>query len=68
MEANILSVFRFKGKMICADCFNALPPEQRNGRGARNIGWASGDEKEETCHKCKRKGLVSPDEGENARS
>lgn len=56
-----LSIFRHKKRWICNECFNALPIEQRKGRGARPHGWVPPDAKRHTCCVCQREGIyLSP--------
>lgn len=61
-----LSIFRFLRKLICNECFNALPTDQTGGRGARPVGWAPPDAEKGKCATCGREGILAePSEKES---
>lgn len=42
------------GIRVCNECFNLLPAEDREGRGAKIVGYAPEDTPTEKCEICSR--------------
>jgi|AntRauTorckE6833_2_1112554.scaffolds.fasta_scaffold03647_11 hypothetical protein len=50
----MLAAIKHCGKWICNECFNKLPSDERNGMGARPLGWAPAEVHVKKCDCCKR--------------
>jgi hypothetical protein len=62
-KTEIADILLVRGKYLCHDCFNQLPPKQRGGRAARPWAWTAENKPNACCSKCGREGYyVDEDE------